>query len=62
VSEVRIGHGGSWQLNGHSATPAALTFTGDGYVDSQGGLLQLSNPNTNQLRVIRKAPSKLGWF
>jgi len=52
VTNVLIGHGAAWQLNGHTATPTALAFTGDGYVDTQGGLLQLTNPGTNQLRVI----------
>jgi autotransporter-associated beta strand protein len=57
VSDVTISHGGSWQINGHTAAPAALTFTGDGYVDTQGGLLQLTNPGTNQLRVISSSPT-----
>ena len=52
VSDITIAHGGSWQLNGHAADPSALTFIGDGYVDTQGGVLQLTNPGTNQLRVI----------
>jgi len=57
VSDVTIGHNGSWQLNGRSVTPTALRFTGDGYVDSQGGLLQFTNPNTNQLRVVPGSPA-----
>lgn len=52
ITNVLIGHSAAWQLNGHTATPTALAFTGDGSVDTQGGLLQLTNPGTNQLRVI----------
>lgn len=57
VIDVTIAHCGSWQLNGHSAAPTALTFKGDGYVDTQGGLLQLTNPTTNQVRVISSFPA-----
>jgi len=51
VSDISLYHGGSWLLNGHSVAPTALTFHGDGIVDTQGGQLQLANPGTNQLHA-----------
>ncbi len=57
VADVTIGHNGQWQLNGRSVTPTTLKFIGDGYVDSQGGLLQFTNPNTNQLLVVPGSPA-----
>ncbi|MDB6018139.1 MAG: Extracellular serine protease precursor [Pedosphaera sp.] len=53
VQDVRLGYNGSWLLAGHSAAPRSLVFHGDGYVDTQGGQLQLTNsPGTNQIYAV----------
>ena len=49
VSDVRLGHAARWLLNGHVAAPHSLTFYGDGWVETQGGQLQMTAaPGTNR--------------
>ncbi len=56
VTGVSIEREGSWLLNGHDVSPDVLRFRGAGFVDTQGGVLSLTNRGSNQLEVLSPNP------